>query len=263
MKTRTTETKAIVALAAIGAVVFIFCRSAAVEIVYPVERARSVFASKVWSRVVGMFKAAEANAENVKLRREVASLAMLRGDIERLEVENARLRGALEFAAKRPEMWMAAEVLSVDGAAARTDRSLRVDKGALDGVMEGAAVMAPEGLVGRVTSVTPHTSEITLVVDASVKVACETDDTGGNRLSGILCGGEGGLLKLRYLSGNLSVSPRTRLLTSGLGGVFPRGYEVGTLVGVRKTGDDTPPEGEVLPLVEFRELEYVFIRREK
>ena len=251
-----------IALAAAITAVLVCWRSAAVEAVYPVERAKRTLAQRVWTRVTGFFRGAEARAENVRLRREVASLALLRGDVERLEAENARLRSALGYIAKDPGRWLAAGVLSTGGGAAGIGDRIRVDKGSLAGVADGAVVVVPEGLVGRVTSVTPHTSEITLVTDGSVKAACEVE-AGPDGLRGILSGGGEDMLVLRHLSGDVEAPPRARVLTSGRGGVFPRGIEVGTLLGVRRGESGLALEGEVLPSVDYSTLEDVFILCEK
>jgi rod shape-determining protein MreC len=71
------------------------------------------------------------------------------------------------------------------------------------------------------------------------------------------------MLVLRHLSGAAEVPPRARVLTSGRGGVFPRGIEVGTLLGVHADAEGLAREGEVLPHVDFTTLEDVFIRRGK
>lgn len=260
MKKKTTGTRAIVASAAVVAVSFFFFRPAAVEAVYPVERAKEVWARRVWTRVAGFFRGAAAAAENVRLRREVAALSLLRGDLERLEADNARLRKALGYVAREPGRWVAAAVLS-EGGAAVGRYTVRVDKGGLAGVREGAIVAVPDGLVGRVASVTPHTAEISLLCDRRVRVACEIEQAGGAR--GILCGGTEDLLALRHLTRADRAAPRARVVTSGLGGVFPKGLEIGTLHSVRKDENGLAREGEVLPSVDFSTLEDVFIRREK
>lgn len=242
-----------IALAVAGAVVFTAARTAAVEAVYPVEKAKRTFTEKVLSRLSGMLRGAEARAENIRLRREVATLSLVRTDNERLEAENARLRAALGYSRSRSGEWLAAAVLSSEGGAVGSRGIVRVDKGSLDGVAEGAVVVVPEGLVGRVTDVTPHTSEITLITDPSVKVACEIAETGGVLLRGIIAGGSEDVLSLLYTVGGGNVPPRSRVTTSGVGGVFPKGLEIGTFIS----------DGEVLPSVDFSNLEDVFIRREK
>ncbi len=263
MKARTTGSIIVIALAALGALALICLRSVAVEAAYPVEHAKRSLLTRVGSRLSGLFRASAASAENVRLRREVASLALLRGDLERLETENARLRRALGYVARSPEMWLAAGVLSRGGGAAGEGETIRVDKGSLAGVSEGAVVTVPEGLVGRVTEVTPHTAVVTLLADPSIKVACEIEVDGPSRASGILSGGGEDLLVLRHLRHAGEVPPRSRVLTSGRGGVFPPGLVVGTLLEVRKDAKGLSREGEVLPPVDYSTLEDVFIRREK
>ena len=252
MKIRTAGAWATVALGGVLALVFLLFRSAGVEAVYPVERAASEFSRRIWTRVVGVVKGAESRAENVRLRRELAAYSLLRGEMDRLEVENARLRDALGYARRSPVTWLPACVLSFEGGAAAAHKSIRVGKGSLDGVSVGAVVVVPEGVVGRVSSVTLHTAEVTLVTDPSVKVACEIETQDGRMPRGIVSGGGDDLLVMRYLRNAEGVPPRSRVLTSGLGGVFPRGLEVGTYA----------TDGEVLPSVDFSTLEDVFIRRE-
>ena len=219
------------------------------EIVYPVERA------------VRFLRGAAVDAENARLRREIDGLSLLRGDLERLRAENARLRKTLGYRAGRFGDWIPAEVLSSAGGASVTHRSVRVDRGSLDGVKEGAVVIVPEGLVGRVSCVSPHTAEVALLSDPSVKVSCEIVGSGVKGAYGILSGAGADGLIIRYLDSPNRVRPQARVLTSGLGGVFPRGLEIGTLLLV--TNGVHGVEGEVLPRVDCSMLEGVFIRRDQ
>lgn len=263
MKVRTTGKLTALVLVAIGVLILMVLPLVAVEAAYPVERVRQTFMRKAWTRVHGLFKGAEAAAENTRLRREVAALAMLKDDVERLESENARLRRALNYVAKDSGSWVAAGVLSRGGGAAGVARTIRVDKGSLAGIREGAVVAVPEGLVGKVTMVTLHTSEVTLITDRSLKVSCEVEYDGAARIRGILVGDSDDFCLLRHLTDVAEVPPRSRVFTSGHGGIFPRGITVGTLLGIRKDADGLASEGEVLPAVEYSTLEDVFIRREK
>ena len=260
MKARTTESYVAIALGTAVAVVLLLWRPAAAEVVYPAERVKLSFSRRVMTRVKGFFRGAEARAENVRLRREVAALALVRDDAERLEAENARLRRAMGYAERMRWQYIAAAVLSSGGGAAGADGRIRVDKGSLAGVVEGAVVIVPEGLVGRVTAVSPHTCEVTLVTEESVKVACEVDAGDGKSLRGILSGGGEDLLLLRHVVGDAEAPPRAPVFTSGKGGVFPRGIAVGFLMSVDKSADGLSREGEVLPSVDYSTLEDVFIR---
>jgi len=263
VKARTTGSFLALVVVAIGALVLIGSRSSAIELVYPVEHATKGLSTGFWPRVVGLFKGSAAQAENLRLKREIARLELIRGDMDRLETENGRLRRALGYMAKRTETWLAAGVLSHGGGAVGSGESLRVDKGSLDGIRKGAIVVVPEGLVGKVASVTPHTAEVTLITDSALKVSCEIETGSSVRALGILSGGGGDLLVIRHLKNAESVSSHSRVFTSGRGGVFPRGLEIGTLLGVRKDAKGFTREGEVLPPVGFSTLEDVFIRCER
>ena len=263
MKPRATGSVIVGVCAAVGALVLVACPAVAVEAVYPVEHAKRAFVTRVWSRVKGFFRGSSAAAENVRLRREVDALAILRGDVERLEAENARLRRGLSLVEKAPETWLAAGVLARVGGATGACDGLRVDRGSLAGVAKGAVVAVPEGLVGRVVSVTPHTSLVAPLTDPAVKAHCRVE--GDGRVRGILFGGTEDALVLRSLQGSLSgASPvaRSRVFTSGLGGVFPPGLVIGTWIQLN-TNANSVVTGEVLPAVEFSTLEEVFIRRAK
>lgn len=263
MRARTTANYIVIALAAVLTAAVVLLPSVSSEAVYPIENARRTLIGRIGARIAGCFRGAAAAAENAKLKREVAALAILRGDVERLEAENARLRSALSYSSARRGEWLAAAVLSRGGSAAAVRDVIRVDKGLLDGVVRNSAVAVPEGLVGVVTAVSPHAAEVTLVTDPSVKVDCEVELPCGRPARGILSGSREDLLTLRYFRSAAEVPPRSRVLTSGRGGVFPRGIEIGTFNGIRTDADGLSDEGEVLPGVDYQTLEDVFIRREK
>lgn len=252
MKSAGSGALAAIAVFSAVALVFVFSRAAAVEVVYPAENAAKFFAAKVWSRIAGAFRGAEASAENARLRREVSSLSMLSDELERLDRENARLRDVLGYSRRTRGTYIAAEVLSRNGGAAGAHATLRVDKGSLAGIEKGAAAVAPDGFVGRVTSLTPHTCEITLVTDSSLKVSCEVESPSRPRPRGFTVGGDEKCLHIDYLESD-NISPRARVLTSGVGGGIPAGILIGTYLG----------EGKVLPAVEYSLIKDVFIRREK
>lgn len=244
------------ALAVVTAVCF-FSPSATSVAVSPIEKAVRFVRVQVFSRIGGCFRGAQASAENVRLRREVASLSLLVGEVERLEAENERLRRTLGYHERHSQEWLPAEVLSAAGGAVASGDVLRVDKGSDDGVLEGAVVMVPDGLVGKVIEVTAHTAKVQLITDPRTMVSC-TVATPGGEVRAVLVGGSDERLFLKYLNSPDALPLNSKVVTSGRGGVFPGGIAVGDYRGVG--GQGMP---EVCPAVDFNELEDVFIRREK
>ena len=219
------------------------------EAVYPVERMKVLLG--------GFLK----NAENVRLRREIEALSLVRGECDRLKAENAALRESLGYKARSAGEWEPAEVLSSGGGSAATRDVIRVGKGSLSGIREGAAVVVSKGLVGRVVSVFPHTSEVLLLTDPSIRVSCRIETAEGASSYGILMGTGSDRMLLGHLSGAGQLHSRAKVVTSGLGGIFPKGIEIGTLLLV--TNGVRGVEGEVLPSVDTATLEDVFIRRDR
>ncbi|MGN0854659.1 MAG: rod shape-determining protein MreC [Kiritimatiellia bacterium] len=261
MKAKTTGALTIIALAVVAVLVVVFWRDAAVETVYPVLRARRSFIRPVSAWLSGLWEGAAAQAENIRLRRERDALRMQNADRAALVEENRRLRQALDFRARTEGRWIAAGVLSTGGGAAGARKTIRVDRGSGAGVAEGMIVRVPEGLVGRVVAVTAHTAEVLLVTDPALKVACTLE--GYPKSFGLLWGGTEERLVLRHLKVGRQVAAPTRVLTSGLGGVFPAGIPVGTLLVGDKAADASAAEGDVQPTVDFATLEDVFIRCEE
>lgn len=266
MKARTTGTLTVIAFAVLGILALALFRASPVEMVYPVERANASFQRKVAARWRGLWHGVAASAENVRLKREVATLAMDRSDVEGVLAENARLRRALAFKEREKVEWEAAEVLSEGGGAAGARRTIRVGKGSLAGVKIRAVVVVPEGLVGEVVKVTPHTSEVLLVTDPSFQVSCTVQ--GESPVYGVVSGGGEGPLEIRHLKAGAEIAPRSKVLTSGLGGVFPAGITVGTFItesdergAAGRLADGLEREGRVQPAVDLSLLEDVFIRK--
>lgn len=261
VKGKTKGSLLVFALAMAVAVVSLFSRGFSAEIVYPLERMKALFSRHIVARVAGMWRGAAALAENRRLRAEAAALAMDSAEIARLCEENAKLRALLGYREKLPGCWIAAEVLSRDGAAAARGRTLRVDKGTLAGVKPGSVVACPAGLVGKVASASLHTAEVLLITDPSVKVACQVAGIEG--AAGILAGGTDERLLLRFFRDCGELPACSKVFTSGRGGVYPAGIEVGVMVDTFREGPEALREGKVQPAVDFPALEDVFIRCEK
>ena len=243
------------------------------EAVYPLEKSATWFQRNVSCRIRTLWKRQSYAVENARLRRENDILRMALNEFERT-ANGSRAKPASAI----PKNWIQAPILSRDGSTGAKN-FLRVGKGAFHGISKGAAVATPDGLVGMVSEVSPHTCIVKLITDPDVKVSCELE-TGSQSLGamyGIVSGtgtrkiAETGAvvlyavnpLYIGHLKKGFEPPPRTRIVTSGLGGIFPKGILVGSLVS-RPRNDPTrlEQEGDVAPAVDFPALEEVFIRRE-
>ena len=273
--------------AVLALVLWLFCGpDVAAEVVYPAENGVNWFARNVARRFRAVFASGSALIENDRLRAEVANLQMVCAEAKRMEAENAHLRGLLGLNSPSgsgsttrfgTNAWICAPIIS-RGATSGNPCLLRLGRGLLAGVRPGAVVAVPQGLVGRIGNVTPNTSELRLITDPSMRISCdiELDIPDAGSAHGILSGRglnpiaatEASLLyiipplRIQNVAQQPILPPRARIITNGLGGVFPRGLLVGFLIDGTH-GDETnlEQEGDVEPAVDFLSLENVFIRR--
>ncbi len=277
------KTIIIAAIAALGAIACLALgsRTFAAGLVYPVENCFRIVGDFFSQRIVGLFTVETDAARNEELEREISMLRLVRIDNENLRAENDKLRKLAGFSpAGGRDSWIPATVLSRDGATG-VRRFLRVDRGTLCGVRQGAAVATPDGVVGRIAEAGPNEAMVLPITDPSIRVACEikTSDPSAGPIYGILYGnGEHtrsaenssivyavNPLRIGHLakSSDLDIPAHAPIVTSGLGGVFPKGLPVGHLLGGASDDDSRlERQGDVAPAVDFPSLEYVFIRRE-
>ncbi len=260
----------------LGALLFLSSgvRDFAREAVYPFDNACTWLDRTVGLRARAAFSRVNQASRNATLERDVARLRTLAAEGEALEAEVSRLRALLDFTPPVACRWLVAPVLSRGGTAA-VWQSVRLGKGSLQGVRKGDPVIVPDGLVGRVTDVSPHTSDVMLISDPNSRVACELDapDAGVGVVRGILYGGGAqpasdpkltllyvvDPLRLRYLAREFEPAPRTRVVTSGLGQTFPKGLTVGYVLESKMEPNGLAREAAVMPAVEMASLHEVFI----
>jgi rod shape-determining protein MreC len=245
----------------------------AAEAVYPLEKSATWFQRNVSCRLRTLWRRQNYAVENARLRREND---MLRMALQELSVEQPAARESIN-----PQLsthWIPAPVLSRGGITGAKN-FLRIGRGSAHGVRKGAAVAVPDGLVGIVSEVSPHTCTVKFISDPEVKVSCEIEigDAKAGAVYGIVSGTGTteaaqtdvtvlyvvNPLRVGHLKSGFAPPPRSRVVTSGLGGVFPKGIVIGYLVSeTREDESKLEREGDIAPAVDFPALEEVFIHRE-
>ena len=166
-----------------------------------------------------------AGSQNRRLKRIVVAAQSWRDEVASLRVENARLRALLGVKTE-PAMPMvfATTVLDSRGPFANTRIA---DAGAVQGIIEGNPALSEHGLVGRVTGVSAHVSRIMLLTDIESRTPVLIARNNGRA---ILVGDGGPNPRLDYVRTSDPLRSGDRILTSGDGGVLPRGLPVGIAV---------------------------------
>jgi rod shape-determining protein MreC len=224
------------------------------ELVAPLQRATTAVGQAFtasWQEMALLFRARD---ENVALR---ARVRQLQQDLDRLgevQLENERLRRLLDFRGTLRGKILTARVIGRD--ATGRPRTLVIDRGERDGVSKGAAVLAPEGVVGHVFLVSRRAARVLLINDQSSGVDALVQRT---RARGIVQGTEDGRCILKYAKRTEDVQVGDAVVTSGLEGIFPKGLPVGMVTAVDRAGQGLFQSPEVEPSVAFDELEEVLV----
>jgi rod shape-determining protein MreC len=176
-----------------------------------------------------------------------------------LEAENARLRRLFSLRERLATPFVAAEVLHQ--AQATDGLTLLLSSGSDDGVAEYQPVIAPEGLVGVTRGVERRASTATTWAHPEFRASAITND---GEVSGIVApffqASTGApLLELRGVPYRDSVQPGTLVLTSGLGGIYPKGIPIGTIAGVARESAGWERVYVVRPMVNPGSVSHVLI----
>lgn len=185
--------------------------------------------------------------------------------VDRLMIENVRLREAelmladlreqLQFKLANPTYeLLAAEVIGRDPS--NLLHYVIIDRGAADGIAAGMPAVTARGLVGRVTTVYPNSARVLLLTDLASSVSALVQSS---RTTGVVQGqGQRGLT-MRYIEQSAQVQVGDVILTSGLGGNFPKGLVIGQVTAISRSDVEMFQEVQVQSAVNFDRLERILI----
>jgi len=195
----------------------------------------------------------ETETENRRLHYENSQLRAELARLDEARIANERLRKLLNFKQDVTIPVLPAQVIAED--ASSWFRTVVIDKGSKDGLREGLPVVVAEGVVGRTLQVAPFQSRVLLITDASSAVAVLVQSS---RSRGI-CRGEGEQLSLDYALRREEVHEGDQVITSGTGGIFPKGLPVGKVSSAYQGPYGLFQAIEVEPSVDFSRLEEVLV----
>jgi rod shape-determining protein MreC len=135
-----------------------------------------------------------------------------------------------------------------------TRHTILLDRGARHGLSEGGILLSPDGVVGRIVEVQPTTSLALLISDPDSRIAGLVERS---RESGLLVGQGRGVCELRYLDAASDIAEGDRILTAGVGGAFPKGLPLGTVVSVIRKTETGAASAIVRPAAPLNQLEEV------
>lgn len=204
-------------------------RAATAEITRPVSAGLKGMVSGVSSIDEVLAAYWRAGSQNVGLRRQVEADRNRIIEAKAVAQENLRLKKLLKLVDQDDSALLTARLISSSSSSAR--RFARLSAGRWQGVRPGMPVRAAEGLIGRVHSTTPNTSEILLLTDTGNIVPVRRAN---DSIPAISTGAGDGSVEIRALSaGRNPFKPGDLLVTSGIGGIYQPNIPVAVVVRVQ------------------------------
>ncbi|MBI4611718.1 MAG: rod shape-determining protein MreC [Candidatus Rokubacteria bacterium] len=197
----------------------------------------------------------ELRAENRALHTEAERLRVESLQAAEIREENSRLRRLLALKERLPLETLSGEVIGKEWGG--WVRSLTVNRGRNDGVGRLTAVIVPGGLVGRVVTVRANAAVIQLLNDPASSVGAVVQRT---RAQGLVEGAPGGGVRFKFLArASAGVQVGDLIVTSGVGGLFPRGLPVGRVSAVEDRVSGLFGYAGLAPVVDFSRVEEVLL----
>jgi len=227
----------------------------ALDIVGPIQRIVSAPARGLRSSAT----IDEIAAENQRLRAEIETFRIQAMRAPELAREIDRLTALLDLRRSGTDwLWLEARIIGHDPS--NLMRVATIDRGENDGVTEGMTVMTSQGLVGRIHQRGRTASRVLLISDATSRVNAIVQRS---RARGVVNGvrgpaGEAGL-HLKDVPQGESLAAGDRLVTSGLGGIFPSGVLIGTIAEVQPRPTEMSLEATVTASAMLNQLEVVYV----
>jgi rod shape-determining protein MreC len=194
-------------------------------------------------------------SQNRRLRQLNTELAMENQLLREAQLENIRLRQLLSFR----EREQLSAILLTEVIAKEPDRqmnSILIGAGKNWGLERNLPVVTAQGLVGKVVEVFPAASIVQLLLDRNCPVSAMVQRS---RVSGILGYHGGTSFTLENVPWRMDVQEGDEVICSGLGGIFPKGLQLGRVTRVRDDERSLFKQIEVVPSVDFNSLEEVFV----
>jgi rod shape-determining protein MreC len=204
----------------------------------------------LWSGYIGL---RHLKVENDALKRELSSAQVAVQEQRALADRTRGLELLLELREHLELKTVAAEII---GAAAAPDfRTLTIDRGTRDGVRADMSVIAPAGVVGRLVVPSLRSAKVQLLIDRNAAAGAIIERT---RAQGVVVGSGDDRLRLDYVSEVFDVVAGDVVMTSGIDGIYPKGFIIGRIESDERVGGSYK-RILIKPAVDFSALEEVLV----
>jgi rod shape-determining protein MreC len=210
-----------------------------------VSKVRGAWGRYVWLRGV--------EAENASLRRELEAVQVQFQERRALADRARTLEDLLALRDRSNLQTVAAAIIA--SSASPDFRTLTIDKGRNQGLKRDLAVIAPDGVVGRIVVPSPNAAKVQLLIDRNAAAGALIERS---RAQGVVQGNGDSRLRLDYVAESSDVVVGDVVVTSGIDGIYPKGFTIGQVESVEKNGP-AYKRITVKPSVNFASIEAVLV----
>jgi rod shape-determining protein MreC len=226
-----------------------------VSAVTPFERFFHGFGYNVrhgWSNYIDLRNTRQQNRD---LQQQIARLRLEQAALSEDAIQGHRLQALMDFQQHYVTSTVAAQVIGTSGN--DLSKVLYIDKGSKDGLKPDQAVITPDGIIGKLRDVFPHTAQVLLINDQTSGAGVLLAST---RLRAILRGSPTGQIVINNLTPDSRIKVGEQVLSSGGDQVYPRGLPVGTIESIKTDPDHQPYTLiQLRPAANLNQLEEVLI----
>jgi rod shape-determining protein MreC len=198
------------------------------------------------------FALQQVRRDNERLQQELAQLQIRLQQERALAQQSGTLQELLELRAQTALTTTASAVIG--SGASPEFRTITIDKGTTDGLRPDMAVIAPSGVVGRIITPSARAAKVQLLIDRNAAAAALVERS---RAQGVV-EGTGGNLRLNYVSGTADLKVGDTLVTSGIEGIYPKGFVIGQIESIERSAGEFS-NVVIRPAVDFSSLEAVLV----
>lgn len=238
-----------------------FFENIANKLVMPIQNGLTYMKNKVSGNSTFFSDINNLKSENKELQDKNSQLEQSLRELENIKTENETLKEYLGLTEKYGEYkTIPGYVINKD--ISNYSKMIVINVGKDDGVEENMTVIADEGLVGHVVSVTKNTAKVMTIIDTSSSISCLMS----TNKDGIVCKGTLGNdseLKAIYIPTDADLIQGDSIDTSGLGGIYPKGIHVGNIKKIVSTKNITDRYAVIDTAVDFNKINTVLVIKNK
>ena len=233
-----------------------FIENAFSKIVMPIQSGFTYIKNKIQGNNSYFVNLDNLKKENNELKQKNSEMAEKLRQLEMVESENKTLKEYLNLSEQYKEyQTVPAYIINKD--TSNYSKVFVINAGSKSGIQKDMTVIAAEGLVGHVISVTDDTAKVQTIIDSSNIVSASVENSGDT----VICRGmiENRKLKATYVSTTTTLMQGEKIYSSGMGGIYPKGIYIGTIKEIMDTKNITDRYFIVETAVDFENLETVLV----